>query len=29
MLDLLDRAGLTPVATFGGVAGHRYAIAAR
>jgi 2-polyprenyl-3-methyl-5-hydroxy-6-metoxy-1,4-benzoquinol methylase len=29
MLDLLDRAGLAPVATFGGVAGHRYAIAAR
>jgi ubiquinone/menaquinone biosynthesis C-methylase UbiE len=29
MVDLLGRAGLTPVATFVGFAGHRYAIAAR
>lgn len=29
MVDLLGRAGLAPVATFVGFAGHRYAIAAR
>jgi ubiquinone/menaquinone biosynthesis C-methylase UbiE len=29
MVELLGRAGLTPVATFVGFAGHRYAIAAR